>query len=683
MTAHHAFRPAAVALGATAAVAALLTGVGPAAADAVLPPIPPNVQSLITGDQTAYQWALAATNTPAAWSASTGSGVTVAVIDTGVDAHHPDLQGQVLDGARWVWDAKKQRVVMQDATVDQTSDDWYGHGSHVSGIIAADRDGDGITGVAPDAKILPVQLYTRAAARHFTDITFLRAVAASVRWANAHGAQVANLSLGVPVSGITDDPGTHSYLAAAQQVCDAIAEVTDAGTLVVVSAGNSGDYGNPLNIPAGCPKALTVAATTPSLERTFWSDFDGNVRIAAPGDSVLSDASTVAFGGNPLYVAESGTSMAAPMVTGAAALVFAEHPAWSPDQVANRITATARDWGPPGRDAMYGFGQLDVAAAVGVAAPPVHPVDYVTATVEPYWGSSGPNWRRALVSWNVPAGHAVTSYTIRRYAVDGSVTDTTVAGDAVRATIDVHNGDWIQVIAHTTAGDAPSWPTWWLNPAKVQHDSTPPPVRAARATRDKSGVSVSWRAPADTHLINQITVLVALDNSMARHTITVDPAKPLPTQVRVPLPRSARWQDARVTVLTVNGDQLFGYDSFYGFARARGKLQALYGLHVERLVGAGPHGLEVTGGISALNARRVCGSSTCAGRRVAVQVHRTGGVVQTVVTRLTSEGIFHAVIWRPKGAQSVVLRLAGPHGLTSGPAQPYRLGVGGGGKPVM
>jgi len=646
----------------------------PAQAGVVLPSVPPAVTALTTGDLSAFQWALAATNTQAAWSASTGSGVTVAVVDTGVDASHPDLQGQVLDGARWVWDASVHKVVLQDSTVAQTSDDWYGHGSHVSGIIAADRDGNGISGVAPDAKILPIQLFSRSAFRHLDDVRFLRAVAESVRWANAHGAQVVNLSLGAQVSGIVDDPGTHPYLTAAHKVCQAVDDATAAGTLVVVSAGNSGDYGNPANVPATCTSALTVAATTPSLERTFWSSFDGNVRIAAPGESVLSDASTVAFGGNPLYVEESGTSMAAPMVAGAAALVFAEHPAWTPDQVANRLTATAQDWGPPGRDAQYGFGQLDSAAAVGVAAPPVAPVDYLTTSAEPFFGSVGPDYSQAMVSWNVPAADAVTSYTVRRYGADGSVTDTSVGGTAVRAALPAVHGDWIQVIAHTTAGDTASWPIWWLNPDQVAADSTPPPVRHPRASRGHDSILVSWQAPRHTRLIDQVYVGVDLNGPGVQRFIPVRSGKAFPTHVRIPLPRSARSADARVVVITINGNRGFGWDWFFGFAAVPHALPAVYGMHVTQLVGAGRSAAEVVGGVSRANAQQVCGRAACAGRRILVHVRRAAGVVQTVPGRLTSDGVFHVVVWLPKGDRGAVLRVTGPKGLDSGPYRRYSIG---------
>jgi hypothetical protein len=607
--------------------------------------------------------------------------VTVAVIDTGVDATSPDLQGQVLDGARWMWDKASHQLVLEDATAAQTSDDWYGHGSHVSGIIAGKRDGSGITGIAPDSKILPIQFLTRSAANHMGNVRFLKALATSVRWAGAHGAQVINLSLGAQVSGITDGPGTHAYLAAAKATCKSIADVTATGTLVVASAGNDGDFGNPANVPATCADALTVAAVAPSLNRTYWSSFDGSVRIAAPGESLLSVASAAAFGPDLKYVQESGTSMAAPMVAGAAALVFAKHPTWSPDQVANRLTATAEDRGLPGRDPEYGYGVLDAAAAVGAAAPPPAPVDYLVADAEPFTTAFDYDFTRSTVGWNVLAVHAATSYTIRVYNTDGSITDTTVAGDAVRGDVQVAHGDWIQVIAHTSGGDVASWPTWWLDPNQVAQSSTPPPVRDPAATRGRKAMTVSWSAPRSTALINRIEVDVFLGgDTYVSKSIRVRSGHPFPTHLRLPLPPSAKWQDAQVGVLTLNGDG-FSSDFFIGFGMVRGGSPARFGLGVAGLHKAGPKAFEVTVAVSAMNARSVCHNRTCVGRRVVVAVRRGDGSVQSTVGRLTSEGLAHVMIWVPRGATAAVLRISGPGGLTSGPFRrvPLTANTGGGG----
>ena len=120
---------------------------------------PPTIDAIVNGDVTAYQWMLGAVNADAAHTAATGAGVTVAVIDTGVDATHPDLEGRVVPGAIIKADPTTGKPILVPATVaEETSQDWYGHGSHVAGIIAADDDGNGVTGIAPDAQIMPIDL---------------------------------------------------------------------------------------------------------------------------------------------------------------------------------------------------------------------------------------------------------------------------------------------------------------------------------------------------------------------------------------------------------------------------------------------------------------------------------------------------------------------------------------------
>ena len=121
---------------------------------------------------------------------------TVAVIDTGVDATHPDLQGRVVPGGV-VKVADDGTTSIVDATLERTSNDWYGHGTHVAGIAAGDRDDNGITGVAPDAQVLPIRLLTRAS-QWLGPAQFLDSVSQAIDFAAAHGADVLNLSLGAP-----------------------------------------------------------------------------------------------------------------------------------------------------------------------------------------------------------------------------------------------------------------------------------------------------------------------------------------------------------------------------------------------------------------------------------------------------------------------------------------------------
>ena len=122
---------------------------------------PDPVDAIVHGDVTEYQWMLPAVNAAAAHTEATGAGVTVAVIDTGVDATHPDLEGKVVPGAILKENEDTEKIELVPATIEETSDDWYGHGSHVAGIVAADDDGNGVTGIAPDAEIMPIDMLPR------------------------------------------------------------------------------------------------------------------------------------------------------------------------------------------------------------------------------------------------------------------------------------------------------------------------------------------------------------------------------------------------------------------------------------------------------------------------------------------------------------------------------------------
>ena len=185
-----------------------LTGVPLQAVQADSTDLPPTLQAIVDGDVTEYQWMLDAVNAEQAWTDSTGDGSVVAVIDTGVDATHPDLDGQVVPGAMVANNANNKPILVP-ATVEETSDDWYGHGSHVSGIIAADDDGNGLTGIAPDAKIMPVALLT---ARIRSEVAFMKMVQAGIEYSTANGADVINMSLGFQASGIAPSPDTDKYL---------------------------------------------------------------------------------------------------------------------------------------------------------------------------------------------------------------------------------------------------------------------------------------------------------------------------------------------------------------------------------------------------------------------------------------------------------------------------------------
>ncbi|MEU4566345.1 type VII secretion-associated serine protease mycosin [Micromonospora sp. NPDC023956] len=288
------------------------------------------------------QWQLDALDAETAWRTSTGRGVTVAVIDSGVDAGHPDLVGQVLPGLD---------LVTSDGAAEP---DPVGHGTTVAGLIAGRRDDRrGVVGLAPDAKILPVRVLDKE--NRYDDALV---VAKGVRWAVDNGARVINLSLG--------GGGDSAALAAALDYAFARDVVVIACTgNVAVSADRRVWY------PAREPGVVAVAG----LERSSDDLWSGSV--TGP-ETVLSAPATGLVGARPGgYWRVQGTSFAAPLVTAAAALLRARWPQMSAGDVVNRLITTARDIGPAGRDDRFGFGRLDPVAALTRDVPvvPRNPLD--------------------------------------------------------------------------------------------------------------------------------------------------------------------------------------------------------------------------------------------------------------------------------------------------------------------
>ncbi|MET8909355.1 type VII secretion-associated serine protease mycosin [Micromonospora sp. NPDC004551] len=287
------------------------------------------------------QWQLAKLQAQAAWQSSTGRGVIVAVIDSGVDGSHPDLAGQVLPG-----------VDLVSSGVD--GPDPVGHGTTVAGLIAGRRDDDrGAVGLAPDAKILPVRVLDQEN-RYDDAVT----VANGVRWAVDHGARVINLSLG----------GTDTSEALAAAIDYAFAR----NVVVVACTGNlATSKTRDVWYPAREPGVLAVTGLDEN--DNLWS---GSI---TGHETVLSAPATAIYGARPGggYWLMQGTSFAAPLVAATAALVRAKYPQMSAADVVNRIITTARDLGPTGRDDRFGYGMVNPVAALTADVPPVgrNPLD--------------------------------------------------------------------------------------------------------------------------------------------------------------------------------------------------------------------------------------------------------------------------------------------------------------------
>lgn len=289
-----------------------------------------------------------------AWKASTGKGVRIAVIDTGVDGSHPDLQGAVAEGTdvSGVGAADGQEPLGADpdhGTMVASVAAGRGHGDELASGVGGE---EGIIGVAPDAEILAVStaLGTSEAGVRSTD----EQIPDAVRWAVDHGADVINMSVGS-----AQQSWPESWDAAF-----AYAEQED--VLIVAAAGNRGNGLVQVGAPATIPSVLTVGGVDQSGAAGWESSSQGiSIAVAAPAEDLVG---AVPGGG---YAQWTGTSAAAPIVAGTAALIRAEHPELTADEVAHRITASARDAGDPGKDPLYGYGVLDVEAAVTADLPPL------------------------------------------------------------------------------------------------------------------------------------------------------------------------------------------------------------------------------------------------------------------------------------------------------------------------
>ncbi|WP_373569279.1 type VII secretion-associated serine protease mycosin [Streptomyces sp. FXY-T5] len=317
----------------------------------------------------AQQWALDAMHTEQAWQTTKGEGVTVAVLDTGVEADHPDLAGNVLPG--------KDLVRFGAEPGDRA---WARHGTAMAGIIAGHGHGpgnaDGVLGIAPEAKILPVRVIledgdpSRAKARS----TRGNALAEGIRWAADHGADVINLSLG------DDSASAHPEPSEDQAVQYALKK----GVVVVASAGNGGEKGDHISYPAAYPGVIAATAVDRAGTRASFSTRRWYATVSAPGvDVVIADP-------DHKYYEGWGTSAAAAFVSGAAALVKAAHPGLAPAQIKSLLEDTARNAPSGGRDDSRGFGFIDPAAAIE-AAGRIEPEGLQSASHGAKYFGSGPD----------------------------------------------------------------------------------------------------------------------------------------------------------------------------------------------------------------------------------------------------------------------------------------------------
>jgi subtilisin family serine protease len=277
----------------------------------------------------AKQWSLAKIGAPQAWAHTTGRGVRVGIVDTGVDLNHEDLAGRVVEGTNCIGSAG------DPAKCHGSPQDDQGHGTHVAGIIAANKDnGIGIAGVAPDAQLVVAKALSAKGEGSEDDIN------AGIKWVVDHGAKVVNLSLGDPNFIFTSLLGTGMRTG--------IEYAWSHGAVPVVAAGNSDLFGLGLGSSNyGNLDALVVGATGPDDKVASYSSPIGSAKwgILAPGGAGDGNKDHDIWstfwqqGKTNSYAALAGTSMATPHVVGAVALLLAE--GLTPQQAIDRLIKTA------------------------------------------------------------------------------------------------------------------------------------------------------------------------------------------------------------------------------------------------------------------------------------------------------------------------------------------------------
>ncbi|MGD2062226.1 MAG: S8 family serine peptidase [Nitrospirota bacterium] len=409
------------------------------------------------------EWHLPKIQAPTAWETSTGGGITVAILDTGVDPDHPELVNRLVPG----WNS---------ASLSDDSTPVHGHGTWVAGVVAAEtNNGVGVASIAYGAHLMPIRVTNSSDGyAYYSDI------ARAVTWAADQGAQVANISYDVTSSAA---------------ISSAAQYMRSKGGVVVVAAGNSG--GNPGY--GDNPYMISVSATTSGDAKASWSSYGDYVDVSAPGAKILSTSD----GGG--YSTVSGTSFASPTTAGVVALIMGANGALAPSDVESILESTADDLGSTGWDPSFGFGRVNAAAAVqaAVATDPGDLQSPAAAITSPAGGATVAGWVAVAVSAtdNVGVGR------VELYA-DGSLVGTDLTAPYQFSWDSTQAGDGAATLTARAfddagnRGDAPPV-TLTVDNAPDVADTTPPAVSIASPS---DGATVSGNVTLSAHATDDVGV---------------------------------------------------------------------------------------------------------------------------------------------------------------------------------
>ncbi len=308
------------------------------------------------------EWWLSSLHVTQAWLSSKGTGVTVAVLDTGVDPAQPDLAGSVTTGRDFTGSGRAAGGPF-----------WGVNGTAVASLIAGHghgpRHADGIIGVAPEAKILSVRVTLEnndpLLASATTVAALPMAIARGIRYAVRHGAQVIDLPLdpaAVAADNAAAKNGTSAVTGGSPAERAAVAFALSKGVVLVAPAGDGGAGPDTINYPAAYPRVISVGAFNATLTKAPFSSNRPYVTLTGPGNGVI--AATGPAG----YTKVNSTFAASAVVAGVAALIKAQFPAMSPAQVKNALITSTGFHSKGGRRTGSGFGTVDAAAALTAAA---------------------------------------------------------------------------------------------------------------------------------------------------------------------------------------------------------------------------------------------------------------------------------------------------------------------------